>query len=85
MSKFDGLLKRSSTTPIKAAPKGSPARTPGKSANPDYQKTTVYLSKHLHRSIKIACLKANPPLDMSDLVEQELTNWLNARTTQLNT
>ena len=84
MSKFDGLLKRS-TTPIKAAPKGSPARTPGKSANPDYQKTTVYLSKHLHRNIKIACLKANPPLDMSDLVEQELTNWLNARTKHLNT
>ena len=82
MSKFDGVLGRSAK-PIKAAPKGSPARTPGKSANPGYQKTTVYLSKHLHRDVKIACLKANPPLEMSDIVEQQLTDWLNSK--RLNT
>ena len=48
----------------------------GKSADPDYQKTTVYLRKQLHRNVKIACLKANPPLDMSDVVEQQLADWL---------
>ena len=43
---------------------------------PDYQKTTVYLSKQLHRNVRIACLKATPPLDMSDVVAQQLTDWL---------
>ena len=67
MSKFDGVLGRS-TQPLKAVPKVLSARAPGKSADPDYQKTTVYLRKQLHRNVKIACLKANPPLDMSDVV-----------------
>ena len=70
MRKFDGVLGRS-TKPIEAVP-----RAPGKSADPDYQKTTVYLRKQLHRNVKIACLKANPPLDMSDVVEQQLADWL---------
>ena len=52
------------------------ARATGKSAAPDYQKTTVYLSKQLHRNVRIACLKATPPLDMSDVVAQQLTDWL---------
>ena len=52
------------------------ARATGKSADPDYQKTTVYLSKQLHRNVKIACLKATPPLDMSDVVAQQLADWL---------
>ncbi len=78
MSKFDGVLDRSDEL-IEAVPKGSPARTPGKSAHPGYQKTTVYLSKHLHRDVKIACLKENPPIDMSDVVEQQLANWLARR------
>ena len=71
MSKFDGVLGRS-TQPLEAVPKVLSARAPGKSADPDYQKTTVYLRKQLHRNVKIACLKANPPLDMSDVVEQQL-------------
>ena len=44
------------------------------SHDPGYQKTTVYLRKQLHRNVKIACLKANPPLDMSDVVEQQLAD-----------
>ena len=78
MSKFDGVLGRSDEL-IKAVPKGSPARTLGKSAHPGYQKTTVYISKQLHRDVKIACLKENPPLDMSDVVEQQLADWLARR------
>ena len=65
MSKFDGVLGRS-TQPLETVSKVLSARAPGKSADPDYQKTTVYLRKQLHRNVKIACLKANPPLDMSD-------------------
>ena len=75
MSKFDGVLGRS-TQPIEAVPKVLSTRALGKSADPDYQKTTVYLRKQLHRNVKIACLKANPPLDMSEVVEQQLTDWL---------
>ena len=75
MSKFDGVLGRRSQ-PIKAAPTVLPARPTGKSADPDYQKTTVYLRKQLHRNVKIACLKATPPLDMSDVVAQQLADWL---------
>jgi hypothetical protein len=78
MSRFDGVLERSNK-PVKTVPRDLSNRTPGKSAHPDYQKTTVYLSKHLHRDVKIACLKANPPLDMSDVVERQLTNWLKSQ------
>ena len=48
MSKFDGVLGRSNQ-PIETVPKVLSARAPGKSADPDYQKTTVYLRKQLHR------------------------------------
>ena len=82
MSKFDGVLGRSDK-PHKTVSKNLSARTPGKSADPDYQKTTVYLSKHLHRDVKIACLKATPPLDMSDVVEQQLADWLKHKTSRL--
>jgi hypothetical protein len=76
MSKFDGVLGRSDK-PTKAGPTGPSTR--GKSTDPNYQKTTVYLSKDLHRNVKIACLKTNPPLDMSDVIEQQLANWLKAQ------
>ena len=75
MSKFDGVLRRSNQ-PVKAVPKVLSARVTGKSADPDYQKTTVYLEKQLHRNVKIACLKATPPLDMSDVIAQQLAGWL---------
>ena len=78
MSKFDGVLGRSNQ-PIKAVPKVLSARATGKSADPDYQKTTVYLKKQLHRNVKIACLKATPPLDMSDVVAQQLADWLKTK------
>ena len=75
MSKFDGVLGRRNQ-PIAAVPKVLSARSTGKSADPDYQKTTVYLKKQLHRNVKIACLKASPQLDMSDVVAQQLADWL---------
>lgn len=77
MSKFDGVLGRRAT----AEAPGPVARTArqGKSSDPEYQKTTVYLPKQLHRDVKIACLQADPPLDMSDVIEQKLADWLTAR------
>ncbi len=77
MSKFDGVLGR---RPTPAAPgPGARSARQGKSSDPEYQKTTVYLSKQLHRDVKIACLQTDPPLDMSDVIEQRLADWLTAR------
>ena len=81
MSKFDEVLsRRSKQASSKAVPKGSretvPTRAPGKSADPDYQKTTIYLRKMLHRDVKIACLKTDPPRDLSGVIEQQLAAWL---------
>lgn len=77
MSKFDGVLGRRAKTEVPATV-ARPARQ-GKSSDPEYQKTTVYLPKQLHRDVKIACLQADPPLDMSDVIEQKLADWLTAR------
>lgn len=77
MSKFDGVLGRRATAEAPATVT-RPARQ-GKSSDPEYQKTTVYLPKQLHRDVKIACLQADPPLDMSDVIEQKLADWLTAR------
>ena len=81
MSKFDGVLGRRAT-PAALGPVARPARQ-GKSSDPEYQKTTVYLPKQLHRDVKIACLQADPPLDMSDVVEQQLADWLKHKTSRL--
>ena len=77
MSKFDAVL--GDRDKPSAVQKGVSARAPGKSADPDYQKTTVYLSKRLHREVRIACLRASPPLDMSDVVERQLAIWLKSQ------
>ena len=77
MSKFDGVLGRRATADV-PGPVARPARQ-GKSSDPEYQKTTVYLPKQLHRDVKIACLQTEPPLDMSDIIEQKLADWLTAR------
>ncbi|MCY4372639.1 MAG: hypothetical protein OXC31_02625 [Spirochaetaceae bacterium] len=77
MSKFDGVLGRGAT-PAALGPITRPTRQ-GKSSDPEYHKTTVYLPKQLHRDVKIACLQADPPLDMSDVIEQRLADWLTSR------
>ena len=81
MSKFDGVLGQRATPAAKPEPPAAkPAARQGKSSDPEYQKTTVYLPKQLHRDVKIACLQADPPLDMSDVIEQKLTDWLSTQT-----
>lgn len=77
MSKFDSVLGRRAT-PDASGPVARAARQ-GKSSDPEYQKTTVYLPKQLHRDVRIACLQADPPLDMSDVIAQRLADWLTAR------
>lgn len=75
-SKFDTILKRPDT----AMPPGPRVR--GKSSDPaTFRKMTVYVTRAVHRDVKIALLKQDPQIDMSDLVEQQLTAWLKTQTT----
>jgi len=48
-----------------------------KSTDPDYVRTTVYLPKQLHRKLKAAA--ADEDREMSSILEQLLTQWLEER------
>lgn len=48
-------------------------RLPGKSANPDFTKTTLYLTNDLHHQIKVHAVAAKE--DMSDLVERVMADY----------
>ena len=48
-----------------------------KSKDPNYQRTTIYLPKAMHRRLKSAA--ANEDKEMSAIVEELLEQWLNAR------
>ena len=54
----------------------SSAQTSGaKSKNENYMRTTVYLTKALHKRLKIEALE-HDDLDMSDIAEQAIAQWL---------
>ena len=48
-----------------------------KSTNPDYVRTTVYLPKKLHRSLKLAA--AADDRQMSDIITELLEKWLSQK------
>lgn len=73
-SKFDQVWTQS------GAASTPPAHVRGKSSHPDYRKMIVYVPKRLHRAVKIACLHQEPPIDMSELVAQQLIAWLKNHT-----
>lgn len=64
----------------KAAPKSrsevsnAPPPAPAKSSNPDYQRTTIYIPKELHRQLKLK--SAEKGLEMSDVFTSLLKQWL---------
>ncbi|MEM9772145.1 MAG: plasmid partition protein ParG [Cyanobacteria bacterium P01_D01_bin.73] len=45
-----------------------------KSKDPDYQRTTVYLPKELHRRLKVAAMTSDR--EISDIVESLVEEWL---------
>ena len=51
-----------------------PGRPPGKHSNPDYAQVTVYVRKTVRKAIKIRLFEEG--LEMSELVERLLSNWL---------
>jgi hypothetical protein len=83
-SRFDALFgaARSKTDEPLAedaqTSKHSDAQT-SKSKDPNYQRTTLYLPKTLHRKLKAAA--AEDEREMSEVMEELLKDWLEKRNT----
>jgi hypothetical protein len=87
-SKFSGVLAKLKQRPIEQQPTAPPApplgaepvrgrgRPPGKRSDPDYQPTTVLLRKHTKKTAARLLEDTNAAQDLSDLIEQLLTEWI---------
>lgn len=86
MSRFDQLIgtvgkkkdpgsvepQEPSSVPTSSA---SPSKAKGK--DPNYQRTTIYIPKDIHREFKMAALEDGA--EMSDIVEDLISQWLRER------
>jgi hypothetical protein len=72
MSRFDDLLKAKKLKP--GEPDLSPSVALSKSKDANFIRTTVYLSKQLHRQLKSAA--AHSDREMSELVEKSVVQYL---------
>lgn len=54
-------------------------RPPGKRSDPDYQPTTVLLRKQTKKTATRQLEDAATGQDLSDLIEQLLTNWIHQK------
>jgi hypothetical protein len=75
-SRFDALFGAArQKEPL--APTDSKPTKKSKSTDPDYVRTTVYLPKVLHRSLKAAAAASGK--EMSEVFEQLVEQWLKKR------
>ena len=72
MSRFDDLLKAKKLKP--GEPDLSSSVALPKSKDPNFVRTTLYLSKQLHRQLKSAA--AHSDREMSELVEKSVVQYL---------
>jgi hypothetical protein len=72
MSRFDDLLKAKKLKP--GEPELSSNMALPKSKDPNFVRTTIYLSKQLHRRLKSAA--AHSDQEMSELVEKSVFQYL---------
>jgi hypothetical protein len=91
-SKFSGVLAKLKPRPVEepspvlpGRPVGSEpvrgrGRPPGKRSDPDYQPTTVLLRKHTKKTATRLLEDTNAAQDLSDLIEQLLTEWIHRQT-----
>jgi len=87
-SKFTGVLAKLKQGPAEEgsiAPPGlsmrneplrGRGRPPGKRSDPDYHPTTVLLRKHTKKTAVRLMEDTNAAHDLSDLIEQLLTEWI---------
>ena len=90
MSRFDQLIGSVGKKKVDSPPEledsnsdtsksPTPSSNKAKGKNPDYQRTTVYLPKDIHRELKMAALEDGE--EMSDIIEQLISQWLRERQT----
>ncbi|MGD1930993.1 MAG: hypothetical protein ACFB12_18995 [Leptolyngbyaceae cyanobacterium] len=86
MSRFDSLMGsvgKNQTADLSkvgeptSAAKPSANSSKAKGKDPNYQRTTFYIPKDIHRAFKMAALEDN--LEMSDIVEDLISQWLRER------
>ena len=81
-SKFSGVLARLKQRPAEEpsidppGPQRGRGRPPGKRSDPDYQPTTVLIRKHTKKTAARLLEDTNAEQDLSDLIEQLLTEWI---------
>jgi hypothetical protein len=82
-SRFDGLFSvaRSKAETDAFAQTSKPTRhldvQTSKSSNPDYQRTTLYIPKSLHKQFKAAAVTDEK--DMSDIMTELIQDWIKSR------
>jgi hypothetical protein len=90
-SKFSGVLAKLKPGPaqqsaaLPAQPLGGEpmrgrGRPPGKRSDPDFQPTTVLLRKHTKKTAARLLEDTNASQDLSDLIEQLLSEWIQKQT-----
>jgi hypothetical protein len=83
-SKFNNLLTEAQSrrgeqevTVAKSEPiEKATKRRAGKRNDPDYVQVTAYISKALHKKVKIALVGGEPEKEFSVLVEELLDEWI---------
>lgn len=82
-SRFDNFINAARAKPTSPHP-GADEATPkqdqerkSKSSNPNYMRTTVYLSRQIHRRLKSAA--ASEEKEISEIVEALVEEWLASR------
>ena len=55
-------------------------RPSGKRSDPDYVGFTTYIRRDTHHDVKLALLQEKQGRELSELVEELLTDWLKSRT-----
>jgi hypothetical protein len=86
MSRFDqlmGSVGKKQAPDLPEAQEPTPPENPlvnsskAKGKDPNYQRTTFYIPKDIHRAFKMAALEDN--LEMSDVVKDLISQWLRER------
>ena len=87
-SKFSGVLAQLKPRSLEAHPPTPPGpaggrepmrgrgRPPGKRSDPEYQPTTVLIRKRTKKTATRLLEDTNAAHDLSDLIEQLLTEWI---------
>ena len=73
----DSDLKSESQAEVHSAHLDAQTSKKAKSANPDYNRTTMYLPKKMHKQLKAIALDEEK--EMSSIVEELIDSWLNSR------